>query len=75
MQKIESYIITWRPDENAGNLHIALADGTGADLPIDNPEEASFLLTLLRHEPNARFDPEHRLLATGVDIPGQEPGY
>ena len=70
MQKINSYIITWRPDENVGQLHLHLENGKGADLPIDNPEEATFLLMLLRHEPNTRFDPENRLLSTGVDVPG-----
>lgn len=72
MQKVKSYIITWRPDENKGQFHGALADGKGADLPIDNPKEASFLLNLSRHEPEVHFDAEHRLIVTGVDIPGQE---
>lgn len=72
MQKVKSYIITWRPDENKGQLHEAMEDGKGADLPIDNPKEASFLLNLFRHEPEVRFDNEHRLLVTGVDIPGQK---
>lgn len=72
MQRIQSYIFTWRPDETAGNLHLSLANETGADLPLDNASEASFLLELLRTEDATYFDEEHRLIVSGLALQGAQ---
>lgn len=71
MQKIEKYIITYRPTDDAGQLHLVLKDGTGADLPVDSPAEASFLLDLLRNEQPVFYDAEHMLLSSGMEEVGE----
>lgn len=71
MQVIEQYKITWRPEDDAGMVHLALANGAGASLPIDSAAEAAFLLDMLRNESPVFYDTENRLLATGMEPVGE----
>ena len=72
MIKVEKFSISYRPEEDAGQIHLALADGTGADLPVDSPQEASFLWTLLRNETEVYYDETHRLLVSGLEGVGED---
>ena len=72
MIKVEKFSISYRPDEDAGHIHLALADGTGADLPVDSPQEASFLWNLLRNEAEVYYDEVHRLIVSGLEGIGGE---
>ena len=71
MQEIKCYKLTWRPDENVGQLHFGLADGTGASVPLDTPQEASMLIDVLRHESPVFWDGKHGLLLTGFEPVGE----
>lgn len=71
MQEIKCYKLTWRPDENVGQLHFGLADGTGASVPVDTPQEASMLIDVLRHESPVYWDVKHRFLMTGFEPVGE----
>lgn len=70
MLKVEHFAISYRPVEDAGSVHLSLSDGTGADLPIDSPQEANFLLNFLKHDKDVYYDPNHQLLTTGMEIGG-----
>ncbi|MCI5084168.1 MAG: hypothetical protein MRY78_20880 [Saprospiraceae bacterium] len=71
MIKVEQFSISYRPDEDAGTVHLALANGTGADLPIDSPSEAHFMYVLLKSEDEVFFDPQNRLIVSGIDAVGE----
>lgn len=71
MIKVDQFSISYRPKEDAGMVHLALANGKGADLPIDSPMEASFLLQMLGHEGTVYYDPENELLVTGMEVTGE----
>jgi hypothetical protein len=72
MVKVESFSISYRPEEDAGQIHLALADGSGADLPIDSPAEASFMWNFLRTEDVIYYDPSHRLIVSGMEGVGED---
>ncbi|MEN0005446.1 MAG: hypothetical protein AAF798_14940 [Bacteroidota bacterium] len=72
MIKIEQYSLSYRPDEDSGMVHLALANGEGANLPISSPSEAQFLLYLLKNDDDVFFDPKHRLISTGIEGMGEE---
>ncbi len=71
MIKILKYVITYRPVDDAGKVHLILEDGTGANLPIDSPQEATFILDLLRNEQPVYYDPLHQLLSSGIEGIGE----
>lgn len=71
MQEIKSYKITWRPCDNAGQIHLGLADGTGGSIPVDSPQEMSLLVDVLRNECPVYWDPEHSFLMTGHEPVGE----
>jgi len=71
MIKVEKFSVSYRPKEDAGHIHLALADGTGADLPIDSPMEASFMYNLLRQEDEVYYDPNHELITCGMEGVGE----
>ena len=70
MKKVTEYMITYRPEDDAGNIHLHLDDDHSADLPIRGASEAAFLLDLFRNEKHVYYDPEHRLVSTGIDLVG-----
>jgi hypothetical protein len=72
MVKVESFSISYRPEEDAGQIHLALADGSGADLPIDSPAEASFMWNFLRSEEEVYYDPVHQLITSGIEGVGKD---
>jgi hypothetical protein len=72
MIKVEKFSISYRPHEDAGTVHLALANDTGADLPIDSPAEASFLWNLLRSEEEVYYDPVHQLITSGIEGVGKD---
>ncbi len=71
MQEIKCYKLTWRPCDNAGQLHFGLADGSGASVPLDTPQEASMLIDVLRHESPVYWDAKHSLMMTGFEPVGE----
>ena len=71
MQKIECYKITWHPRDNVGQIHMGLADGTGASVPIDSPQEMSMMVDILRNECPVHWDAKHGLLMTGFEPVGE----
>lgn len=71
MKKIESYKVTWRPADDAGMIHLALAGGTASSINVDSAAEAAFLTDLLRNESPVFFDPEHELIGTGFEEVGE----
>ena len=74
MKEIKCYKLTWRPADNAGQLHFGLADGTGASTPLDTPQEARMLIDVLRNEAPVYWDDEHGLLMTGFEPVGEGKG-
>lgn len=71
MVKIEEFKISYRPEDNVGVLHLALADHTGATITIDDPSWASFLFDMLTHEKEVFYDNEHKLITMGMEPPGE----
>lgn len=71
MQKVIKYIITYHTPSDAGTLHLILENGTGADLPIDSPSEATFLMDLLRNEQPVYYDSKNQLLSSGMEDVGE----
>lgn len=52
MKAIEKYSFFYRPEDDSGSIHLALAGGEGADVFTDSAAESSFLLELLsKHGP------------------------
>ena len=74
MIKIMKYMMSYRPSENAGSVHLILENGEGADIPIDSPQEASLLLDLLRNESPVFYDSAHQLLTCGIEGVGEGEG-
>ncbi|GJM36514.1 MAG: hypothetical protein DHS20C18_55150 [Saprospiraceae bacterium] len=70
MVKIEEFKVSYRPSDNIGVIHLALADNTGISLTIDNPTWADFLFKLLLHEKDVYYDREHDLVTMGLEAPG-----
>ena len=71
MIKIMKYMMTYRPHENAGSIHLILENGEGADIPIDSPQEATLMLDLLRNEAPVFYDPNNQLLSCGIEGVGE----
>lgn len=71
MAKIEKVSMSYRPADDSGRLHLALSDGTGADVEIDSPSEASFLMRLFREEEDVYFDTVNEIIFIGIE-PGEE---
>jgi len=71
MIKVNKFSISYRPKEDVGMVHLALADGNGADLPVDSPMEASFLYNLLRTDDDVFYDPDNELLVSGMEVTGE----
>ena len=72
MLKVDHYSISYRPNEDAGSVHLALSDGSGADLPINSPAEATFLLQFLSQDEDVYYDSNHQLLTSGMEITGSD---
>ena len=70
MIKVEKFSISYRPNEDAGTIHLALADGSGADIVIDSPAEASFMWNLLRTEDEVYYDARYDLITCGMEDVG-----
>lgn len=70
MKAIEKFSFFWRPEDDSGSLHMALEGGSAADIFIDNAAEASFLLSLMRHEKMCYYDSETRQISTGLEPVG-----
>lgn len=52
MKAIEKYSFFYRPEDDSGSVHLALAGGEATDIFIDSAAEATFLLDLLsKHGP------------------------
>ena len=64
--------MSYRPADDSGRLHLALSNGNGADVEIDSPSEASFLLKLFREEDEVYFDTVNEIIFIGI-TPGEEP--
>lgn len=71
MIKIMKYMMSYRPHENAGSVHLVLENGEGADIPIDSPQESMLMLDMLRNESPVFYDPNHQLLTTGMEGVGE----
>jgi hypothetical protein len=71
MQQIDTYKITWRPCDNAGQIHLGLADGTGSSIPVDSAEEMRMLVDILRNECPVYWDAKHTMLMTGYEPVGE----
>ena len=65
MVNVENHAFFWRTEEHKGSLHLALEDETGVDIPLESPQEASFLLNLLMNEEQVQYRKEHGLLSAG----------
>ena len=50
MEEVVQYAFFWRPEDNAGSIQLALADGTGGSIKVDSPAEAMLLVDILRNE-------------------------
>ncbi len=71
MQEIETYKLTWTPADNRGTLHLGLKDGTGADIALDSPSEAHFLMDLLRNESPCYYYAAIGMVGTGFEPVGE----
>lgn len=67
MTKVEKSSLSYRPEDDAGMVHLALSNDTGADLPIDSAAEASFLLQLLNGDKPVYYDTANKMLITGIE--------
>lgn len=71
MKQIETYKITWNPRDNAGHIHLGLAEGTAASLPVDSAQEMSMLVDILRNEAPVYWCPSNGFLMTGFEPVGE----
>ena len=71
MIKIMKYMMSYRPLENTGKVHLVLENGEGADIPIDSPQESMLMLDMLRNESPVYYDPNHQLLTCGMEGVGE----
>lgn len=71
MIKIEGYKITYRPEDNAGQIHLALAGGTGGSVRVDSPQEMLAVVDILRNEAPVFWDSKHGILMTGFEPVGE----
>ncbi|ETX07757.1 hypothetical protein [Candidatus Entotheonella palauensis] len=71
MQEIIQYAFFWRTEENVGAINLALADGSGGQVIVDSPAEASLLLDVLRNERPVFYDRANALIMTGLEPVGE----
>ena len=71
MEEIIQYAFSWRTEDNIGTIQLALANGTGAALEPDSPQEALLLLDVLRHEKPVFYEAQHQLIMTGLEPVGE----
>ncbi len=72
MKAIEQYAMFWQPEHNVGSIHLALSDGTGADIKLDSPAEASLLVDILRNESPCYWNVHTGQISTGLEPVGEE---
>lgn len=70
MKKVESFNFTYRPQDDAGTITLALEGGVPGSIMVDSPAEAHFLLYLLKNDDSVYFDPGNGLISTGIEYPG-----
>lgn len=56
MLEVITYKISYRPEDDAGMVHLALENDQATDVYIDSPQELSLMLDILRHEKPVYFD-------------------
>ena len=60
-----------RHQNHSGMIHFILKNGTSSHFNFHGPEEASLLLDILRNEKPVYYDPEHEIVATGMEKVGE----
>ncbi len=71
MEEIIQYAFFWRTEDNTGVIQLALANGGGASLEPDSPQEALLLLDVLRHEKPVYYQSQNQLIMTGLEPVGE----
>ncbi len=71
MEEIIQYAFFWRTEDNTGVVQLALANGTGATLEPDSPQEALLLLDVLRHEKPVYYQSQNQIIMTGLEPVGE----
>ncbi len=72
MKEVEKYAFFWRPEDDSGSIHLVLAGEGAADIFIDSPQEATFLLDLLRNEKPIFYNADSGQICTGLEPAGEE---
>ena len=70
MKAIEKYSFYWQINSNQGSLHLALEDNTGAKVLIDSPQEAYFLLDLMRQSETCYYNEQSNIISTSFKSSG-----
>lgn len=66
MKAIEKFSFFYRPEDDSGSVHLALAGGTAADVFTDSAAESNFLLKLLSNH-KCYWDADTGQISSGIE--------
>lgn len=71
MLEVIAYKVSYRPEDDAGMVHLALENDQATDVYVDSPQELSLMLDILRHEKPVFYDLNTRQILTGFEAVGE----